>query len=182
MVPVGGTRPVPIDVRVIAATNSNLAEAVKKGSFRADLYYRLNVLGLWIPPLRQRPRDIPLLAEHLLTKIGLLLKVPRKQFSSSAMEALVGYDWPGNVRELGNVIQRAYVFCDEPVIENRDLPEVVLEDRVKTDSIFPTLQNVTRRHVQEALVLSNGVRGRAAEILGIDRKTLWRLLRRYTLA
>ena len=180
VVPVGGTRSVQVDVRIIAASNSDLGHAVKQGTFRADLYYRLNVLGLWIPPLRQRPRDIPILAQHLLTKVADLLQIPRKHFSSNAMDVLMDYGWPGNVRELGNVIQRAYVFCDSPVIDVSDLPETLFEHE-ENDAGFVTLQKVTRRHVEEALEVSNGVRTRAAKILGIDRKTLWRMIHRYDL-
>ena len=181
VVPVGGTRSIPINVRVIAASNRNLAEAVEEESFRRDLYYRLNVLRLWIPPLRQRRCDIPLLAEHLLSQVSGALISPQKQFSPEAMEALIRYDWPGNVRELGNLIQRAYVLCDSPVIEVQDLPEELLEERVTSASGFPTLQEVRRRHLELALKLSNGVRTRAAEMLGIDRKTLWRMTHQYNL-
>ena len=181
VIPVGGTRSIPINVRVIAATNSNLAEAVEKGSFRADLYYRLNVLCLWIAPLRQRPCDIPLLAEHILGQVAVLLGVPRKELSPCAMEAMMDYDWPGNVRELGNVIQRAYVLCDYPVIERQDLPDVLLRPPLESGRTFATLRDVTRRHIEQALEVSNSVRTQAAKILGIDRKTLWRMIHRYDL-
>ena len=178
VIPVGGTRSVPIDIRVIAATNRNLAEAVEEGNFRADLYYRLNVLRLWIAPLRQRRCDIPLLAEHMLSQVAAALIAPRKQFSPESLQVLIHYDWPGNVRELGNVIQRAYVLCDGPTIDVQDLPEELLVERAKSGSTFPTLQEVSRRHVEQALELSNGVRTQAAEMLGIDRKTLWRMIHR----
>ncbi len=181
VVPVGGTRSVPIDVRIIAATNRDLADAVAEGSFRRDLYYRLNVMCLWIAPLRQRPCDIPLLADHMLSQVAVLLRVPRKQLSSCAKEVLMGYHWPGNVRELGNVIQRAYVLCDDPLIEVQDLPEALLEQRVKSDSTFGTLQEVTRQHVEAALELSEGVRSQAAQMLGIGRTTLWRMMHRYNM-
>lgn len=181
VVPVGGTQGIPVDVRVIAATNKDLGQAVKQGTFRADLYYRLNVLSLWIAPLRQRSCDVPLLVEHLLTKVADLLQIPRKQVSSNAMDVLMDYDWPGNIRELGNVIQRAYVFCDAPIIDVLDIPAGLREHRNKPDNNFATLQKLTRSHVQEALSVSNGVRTQAAEILGIDRKTLWRMIRRYEL-
>ncbi len=178
VVPVGGTQSLPINVRVIAATNRNLAEAVKEGTFRRDLYYRLNVLRLWILPLRQRRIDIPLLAEHMLRRIALALQVPAKQFSLPAMEVLEGYDWPGNIRELINVIRRAYVLCKNPVIEVQDLPEVLLEESLERDDIFPPLQEAVRRHVEQALELSNGVQTRAAQMLGIHRTTLTRMLHR----
>lgn len=182
MVPVGGTQPVPIDVRVIAATNCKLSEAIKQGRFRMDLYYRLNVLRLWILPLRQRRIDIPPLAEHMLRRIALALQVPAKQFSASAMEVLKSYDWPGNTRELINVIRRAYVLCKNPVIDIQDLPEVLLEESVEPDGIFPPLQEAVRRHVEQALKMSNGVQSRAAQMLGIHRTTLTRMLQRRGLA
>ena len=182
VVPVGGTKAVPVDLRVIAATNRNLGRAVEEGSFREDLYYRLNVLCLWVAPLRQRRVDIPLLAEHLLGDIAATLQVPVKRFSDEAMAVLMSYDWPGNARELGNVIQRAYVLGDSAMIEVKDLPVELLEAGKEGPGDFPTLQEATRLHVKEALELSNGVRGRAAEMLGIDRKTLWRMAQRYSLA
>jgi len=179
VVPVGGTRPVPIDVRVIAATNRDLAAAVADGSFRRDLYYRLNVVRLSIDPLRKRREDIPLLVEHMLQKISSILGVAVKDLSPEAMNVLVGYDWPGNVRELGNVIQRAYVLGLGPVIEVEDLSEALLDDAHQADGAFSTLDELIRSHIGEALERSGGVRIRAAEMLGVNRKHLWRMMRRH---
>jgi len=180
VVPVGDTKGVPIDVRVISATHRCLAQAVRDGSFRRDLYYRLNVVCLSIPPLRQRPGDIPLLAEHMVRRIASVLEMPVKTISAEAMAAMVQYDWPGNVRELGNVIQRAYVLGQEPRIEVEDLPPDILggpgSEPVRR---FPTLREAVGRHIEEALTLSNGVRSRAAEMLAIDRKTLRRMIARH---
>jgi DNA-binding NtrC family response regulator len=181
VVPVGGTRPVPLDVRVIAATHRNLAQAMTEGSFRVDLYYRLNVVCLTLDPLRQRREDIPVLAEHLLDRIGEALRVPRKCISPAAMEALQACRWPGNVRELANVIQRAYVLALGPTIEPQDLPAEILGRGDDRPTAFPTLREATRQHVELALELSNGSRSQAAQMLGVDRKTLWRLVRRYKL-
>ena len=174
--------PVPINVRVIAATNRDLADAVKEGSFRRDLYYRLNVLRLWIPPLRQRRTDIPLLAEYMLKRIALALHVPAKQFSASAMDVLEHCGWPGNIRELINVVHRAYVLCRNPVVDVQDLPESIFEESAESDDRFPLLQEVVLGHVQQALQLSGGVRTEAARMLGIHRTTLGRMTQRYALA
>lgn len=184
VIPVGGTRTVPIDIRFIAATHQDLSRAVQEGSFRADLYYRLNVVRLHIPPLRQRRCDIPLLADHFLDQISNLLKIPPKTFSPAALDRLMNYDWPGNIRELGNVIQRSYVLCDRPVIELDDLSnELRSPDQPnQVGREFPTLAEATRRHVIQALEMSDGVRTRAAQLLGIDRKTLWRMSHRFDLS
>jgi len=182
VVPVGETRGIPIDVRVISATHCCLAQAVRGGSFRRDLYYRLNVVCLSIPPLRERPGDIPLLAEHMVKRIAAVLEMPVKTISPDAMAAMVQYDWPGNVRELGNVIQRAYVLGQGPRIEVEDLPPDILgEPDGELVRRFPTLREALGRHIEEALTLSNGVRNRAAEMLAVDRKTLRRMIARHRL-
>ena len=181
VVPVGATQAVPIDVRVIAATNRNLAKEVDAGTFRQDLYYRLNVVCLDIPPLRQRRQDIPLLVDCLVTETAEILSVPVKSVSPAALEIMINYDWPGNVRQLGNVIQRAYVLGHGPAIQPSDLPESLLlkQIRPKRSGGFMSLHEATRCHVQQALELSGGVRSRAAKILEIDRKSLWRMMQRY---
>jgi two-component system, NtrC family, response regulator HydG len=181
VVPVGGTKPVTLDIRVVAATHRNLARAVAEGTFRTDLYYRLNVVCLMLPPLRERAEDIRLLALHLLEQIGAALGVARKRLSPAAIDVLMAHSWPGNVRELANVIQRAYVLSRGPMIEPSDLPDEVHACADEEDMAFPTLREATGRHVEQALQLCGGSRSRAAEMLGIDRKTLWRLVRRYKL-
>jgi DNA-binding NtrC family response regulator len=182
VVPVGGTEPVAIDVRVIAATNCDLAEAVRKGHFRRDLYYRLNVIRLWIPPLRERRCDIPELASHMLGEMADVLKMPAKEFSPAAVEVLMRHDWPGNVRELGNIVQRAYVLGG-PIIRVEDLPEELRgngrEHGPAPGNTFPTLKQAARAHVEQALALAGGVRTLAARMLGVDRKSLYRMMRRY---
>ena len=181
VVPVGGTKPIPIDVRVISATHQNLRQAVREGRFRQDLYFRLKVVRLSIPPLRDRRSDIPLLAGHMLRRIAELLEVPPKGLSAAATDVLVRYDWPGNVRELGNAIQHAYVFCRNETIGPQDLPPELLDIAVKSSPTFPTLQEAVGRHVEKALELSGGVCTRAAQILAVDRKTLRRMRQRYNL-
>lgn len=182
--PVGSTVTIPVNVRVIAATHQDLAQAVRDGSFREDLFYRLNVVCLCIPPLRQRKDDIPLLAEHLLQRVGALLELPLRTFSPQAMDVLVQYDWPGNIRQLSNVIQRAYVLGSGRTIEVEDLPHELLvspEGTSRKDG-FPPLQEAIRGHVQQALRMTNGTRTQAARLLGIDRKSLWRMMRRHGIA
>lgn len=180
--PVGGTRAIPVDLRVIAATHRDLVKAVREGAFRLDLYYRLNVVCLDIPPLRQRPEDIPALAEHFLHQVARALCVPVRRLAGAALRAMMRYAWPGNVRQLANVIQRAYVMGDGPIIGLADLP-AELQDAARAapgaGQDFPTLQQVIREHVTRALQQSQGVRSRAARMLGIDRKSLWRMARRW---
>ena len=182
VVPVGGTEGEPIDVRVIAATNKDLAQAVRQGAFRRDLYYRLNVVRLHIEPLRQRPDDIPGLVEHMLRRVADALSVPAKRVSPAAMAVMMAHDWPGNVRELGNVIQRAYVLGGGPVIETEDLPdEVFAHVMERPRNALPSLDETVRNHITLALGASGGVRTQAAAMLGIGRKSLWRLMRRHDL-
>jgi len=180
VVPVGGTRTVPIDVRVIAATNRDLAKAVEADTFRCDLYYRLNVVCLSVEPLRNRRQDIPLLARHMLGRVAMLLGMRAKRVSPDAMAAMCRHDWPGNARELGNVIQRAYVLGTGDTIELADLPDVVLTRTPRrVENLFPPLSDAIRDHVRQALEYSDGVRTEAAKALGISRKTLWRMMHRF---
>jgi DNA-binding NtrC family response regulator len=178
--PVGTNEPVAVDVRVVAATNRDLEQAVKDGSFRADLYYRLDVVSIRIPPLRERREDIPLLAEHFAHKHG---RAAGATLSPAARDLLVAYGWPGNVRELENVIARALAMNPSGVILPEDLPEALrgatrvppgapglaVDDR-------PTLAELERRYAAQVLKETGGNKTRAAEVLGIDRKTLYRLL------
>ena len=179
VIPVGGTKPIGIDVRVIAATHHDLGRAVELGRFRQDLYYRLNVVQLTIPPLRRRPGDIPLLARHMLKTMASVVKMPVKTISTEAMGLLMRHDWPGNVRELGNVIQHAYALGHGTVIRPEDLPEAVLVGQAGTAPAFRTIRQVVRDQVSSALTASGGVRSQAAKMLGIDRTSLWRMMRRY---
>jgi two-component system response regulator GlrR len=182
VVPVGATKPVPINVRVLSATHRDLAEAVRNNVFRQDLYYRLSVVTLKVPPLRERRADIPVLARHMLGRIAAALEVAPKTISHDAIPLMVRYDWPGNVRQLGNVIQRAYVLGDGPVIDVADLPPEIRGDGRSPHHQFPTLREAMGRHVARALELSGGVRSRAARMLEIDRKTLRRMMARQHLS
>ncbi len=181
VVPVGATRPVDIDVRVIAATNRDLEEEMRRGSFRSDLYYRLNVISLHMPPLRERRDDIPLLAgyfaETLADGEGL-------QIGDRAMDRLKDYDWPGNVRELENALERAAVLARDEPIAVEHLPERVVDpppERLASDRSppNPTLEIIERAYVLWVLDAEEGNKARAAEVLGIDPSTLYRKLNRY---
>jgi len=169
---VGSERARQVDVRILAATNKDLSTLVKKGGFREDLFYRLHVLTLAVPPLRERGNDILLLARHFTGKFGEELgKVPAL-FSDAALEVLRNYDWPGNVRELENVVQRLVVMTDEEVIEVPDLPSLMRFSVLRGRGFDRTLAEVEAEYIRNVLTCVHGNKTRAAEILGIDRKTL----------
>jgi DNA-binding NtrC family response regulator len=177
---VGTNEPIAVDVRVVAASNKDLAVAVKDGKFREDLFYRLNVVTIRIPPLRDRREDIPLLAEHFAAKHG---RGEGAAISPAARDLLVAHDWPGNVRELENVVARALALNPSGVILPEDLPDHVRGVRVAVASTGgivaqdrPTLDELDRRYAAQILQETGGNKTRAAEVLGIDRKTLYRLL------
>jgi len=177
---VGGTADIKVDVRVIAATNQALETMMKEKSFREDLYYRLNVFSLAIPPLRDRREDIPLLAEYF---IGNSAIAPKRhvRVSAAAMQVLTRYLWPGNVRELENVIERALILCDAGLIEPEHLPlGVRLEPsfrHVEDDGQLVTLEEVERRYIRRVLEECKGHRHKAATILGISERNLYRKLK-----
>jgi two-component system response regulator HydG len=184
VVPVGATEPVPIDVRIIAATNRDLEDEVRRGSFRSDLYYRLNVISLHLPPLRERVADIPLLAEHFLQALSERDGERRFSLSDAALELLKRYDWPGNTRELENALERAAVLTRGEVIEVDALPARVVEDRPmplvdERPAENPTLEIIERAYILWVLQSEGGNKARAAEVLGIDPSTLYRKLNRY---
>jgi transcriptional regulator with PAS, ATPase and Fis domain len=171
----GGTRPVRVNVRVIAATNRNLHEAVECGQFRADLYYRLNVFDIHIPPLRERRDDILLLAASFLRE----LCDATTELTPSAMESLCRHDWPGNVRELRNVLERAAIVCDGPFIDAEHLSLSVREDVPALSST--DLGVLERRAIEQALRETGGNKVRAAKQLGITRTQLYGRLKKYGL-
>jgi Nif-specific regulatory protein len=177
---VGGTHPVTVHVRVIAATNRDLEEAVREGEFREDLYYRLNVIKIVLPPLRQRREDIPLMARYFMNRFNRTMGRDIKRVSPEAMARLVNYDWPGNVRQLENVMERAVVLARGSDINLSDLPAEVslLEGGLGEDL---TLEGVEKSHILKVLTLMEGNRKKAAEVLGINTATLWRKLKKYGL-
>ena len=193
MRPVGSDHEIQVDVRIIAATNRNLTEAVSDGSFREDLFYRLETFGLQVPPLRARGDDVQRLAEFFLTRFNTRQNQQIKGFSDDALAALQSYPFPGNVRELQNAVERAATFCDTPLIEVRHLPQRVCEQptgpRNTTDlpatpmlpshsepDGMPPLETVQRNYIHQVLHATGGNKRRAAEILGITRRTLYRWL------
>jgi transcriptional regulator with GAF, ATPase, and Fis domain len=177
---VGGTRPIPIDIRIVAATNKDLEEAVKVGLFRLDLFYRLNVLALTMPALRDRREDVPLLANYFLTRYCTKFNLKAKVISPAAVACLVNYDWPGNVRELENAIERALVLSTSDVILPEDLPESLLE-RDFPDALnakyHTAIKNLKRQLILNALEESKGSYTDAARILGVHANYLHRLIR-----
>ena len=180
--PVGATRPVKIDVRVVAATNVDLARAVEAGRFRQDLYYRLSVVVIRLPPLRDRRPDIPLLIEAFLTNACARARRDRR-LSTAAADVLRNHAWPGNVRELENTIERLVLFSPGTVIDVEDLPPGVaggvasLEEQLFAG--LPPLEEVERRYLLHVLTAMDGNRTKAAEVLGIDRRTLYRMADRF---
>jgi len=179
---VGSSQIVKVDVRIIAATNRDLQKTVKAGTFREDLFYRLSVVPITLPPLRQRRDDIPLLANHFLSKYNKKRGKNIKAISARAMKALVEYDWPGNVRELENAIERAVVLTEDDMIKPSDLLYYGLTAQAPSKSDAGQAQrliDVEKEHIARTLKMFNGHRGKTAESLGIDRKTLRVKLKRY---
>ena len=178
---VGGTRPVKCDVRVLAATNRDVTEAVKNGSFREDLYFRLNVVNLRIPPLAQRKGDIPLLAQHFLLKYASRMKKPVTRISSEVLALLMDYPFPGNVRELENLIERGTAMAQGDVIEATHLPETIRKaggySLRKIEGRLPTLEEQEQTYISRVLEEVKGNQTVAAQILGINRASLWRKLK-----
>jgi two-component system response regulator HydG len=171
-------------VRLLAATNRDLEEEIKRGAFRSDLFYRLNVIALHLPPLRDRRDDIPMLVEWFLHRTAEARSEPPKQLSPAAVEALQSFNWPGNVRELENALERAVILTAGPIIDVSVLPERITErraeplvsDRMRTN---PTLEAIERAYILWVLNSEGGNKTRAADILGIDPSTLYRKLSRF---
>jgi two-component system response regulator HydG len=169
---VGATRSRKVDVRIIAATNKDLASLVSKGVFREDLFFRLNVLTIAMPPLRERGDDILLLAHHFAAKFAEEFGKPTPRFSDNALQVLRNYHWPGNVRELENVVQRLVIMTDGDLIEVSDLPSLMRFTALRETGLNRTLAEVEGEYIRNVLASVNGNKTRAADILGIDRKTL----------
>ncbi len=173
-----------MDVRLIAATNRDLEEEIRGGRFRSDLYYRLNVIAIHLPPLRSRRDDIPLLAEGFLRRMAAERGGDPKTISSDALDAILAYDWPGNVRELENALERATTLTKGPEIEAAALPARVTERRAEPlvaerVHVNPTLDVIEHAYIMWVLESEAGNKTRAAEVLGIDPSTLYRKLSRY---
>jgi PAS domain S-box-containing protein len=180
-VPLGSTHSVSVDVRVISATNRDLERLVKEGRFRQDLYYRLNVIKLEIPSLRERPEDIPPLVEHFLRKLNERHNNKIYEISGKAMDILLHYSFPGNVRELENILEHAYILCKGTTITDVNLPSYLLgieHELKKIDLRGNVMNDVTNKAILRMLNKHNWNRSKAAEELGIHRTTLWRKLRK----
>jgi DNA-binding NtrC family response regulator len=183
---VGGTRAQSVDVRVIAATNRDLRALIAAGRFREDLFYRLNVITVAIPPLRERAGDVTELARHFLQKYGRRRSCAARDFTPEALAALAAYRWPGNVRELENVVERAVILCDGDLIGPEDLavpsPVVAAPSPGASAGAGPVaLEEIEREHILRVLGEAGGNQSRASQLLGIDRKTLYLKLRKYGL-
>ena len=180
---IGSSKAIKVDVRILAATNEDLADGVRKGKFREDLFYRLSVVPIRLPPLRERKEDIPLLVEHFLQKYNKRTKRNITGISSSALKALKEYDWPGNIRELENTIERAVVLSRGDGIELEDLMYHGISGRATALGSAPgklqTLESVEKDYIRAVLRAHHGNRTQTAEVLGIDRKTLWARIKKY---
>ncbi|MHB1225073.1 MAG: sigma-54-dependent transcriptional regulator [Gemmatimonadaceae bacterium] len=186
VIPVGGTEAVAIDTRLVAATNRDLEAEIRRGAFRSDLYYRLNVIAIHLPPLRERREDIALLAESFLTRAVEQRGHPPRALTADALAALQAYDWPGNVRELENALERAVILARGDTIDLASLPETLTARRAEPlvsakELPNPTLEVIERAYIAWVLQSSGGQKTRAAEVLGIDPSTLHRKLGRYGL-
>jgi two-component system response regulator FlrC len=181
--PIGGRKPIPVDVRIVATCNRELARLVKDGTFRQDLYYRLHVIPLKIPPLRERKDDIPLLVAHFKDKFSRLHHAPGLEISSQAMARLTGWSWPGNVRELENTIERAVLICDKTMIGPEHL---LIEERITATGdgdahalVGMTVKDIEKKLIGQTLKHVNDNRTHAAQMLGISIRTLRNKLREY---
>lgn len=181
---VGGTKPIELDIRIIAATNKNLKQAIQQGRFRDDLFYRLNVVGLHLPRLAERRDDIPLLISHFIEKFNLAFNKEVKRISPHAMELLMSYSFPGNVRELENIIQRGVALAESEELKVIDLPASLRELAMSgfDGEGLPTLDEMEKHHIIKVLKLTGYNKPQASAILGIPRTTLWRRMRKYDLA
>jgi len=183
--PVGGSQRIRMDVRIIAATNQNLMEAIAKRTFREDLFYRLSVVPIHLPPLRERKEDLPLLVQHFIQRYNRKRKKPIEGISPAAMELLMKHHWPGNVRELENTLERAMILEEREMITPKSLPWLFLSEPAEVCAAIAkkllSLEDVEKEHITFVLRHTAGHKSRAAKILGIDRKTLYQKVQKYQL-
>ena len=179
---VGDNNPIPVDVRIISATNKKLSELIDKGAFREDLFFRINVIPINVPPLRERISDIPILADSFFQRIKLKTGKEIKGISNEAMEYLLKYSWPGNVRELKSAFEYAFVTCHEPMIEPEHLPQNIFHSQSPTEPVDVANNDRDERvkkELLEALYRAGGNQSRAASILGVSRVTVWNRMNKY---
>ena len=182
--PVGSTKSCPVDVRVICATNRNLKQMIRDGTFRPDLYFRLNIITIEVPPLRDRGEDVLILANHFLEKQAQLSDVPVKKLNPETKQILMSYDWPGNVRELANVIEHAHITSKTDIIEPSNLPSDVLTGDIvmaMQQEEFPSFGQLQKQLVIRAMQKTNGQKMATAKLLEIDHRKLDRLVERFNL-
>jgi PAS domain S-box-containing protein len=181
---VGDNTPIRVDVRILAATHRDLERMIQEGSFREDLFYRLNVIPIHLPPLRERTEDIPLLVDHFVTRLRARTEKAIHGLTEPALEALMAYSWPGNIRELINVLEYAFVVCQEDLIDVAHLPPRICEGRMRGPASPPlphSGESLEKLRLIEALKKTGGRRGEAARLLGISRVTLWKWLKKHGL-
>ncbi len=178
---VGGTRLIPVNSRIIAATNRDLKKAIEEEKFREDLYYRLNVISLYLPPLRERKEDVPLLVEHFLERFNIEMGKNVEAVAESAMRILMDYNWPGNARELRNVIERAMVVTKGRMILEADLSLAQAPGAPMPDGRGKSLADMEKEHIRQVLIGNRWNIIRSAQVLGIDRVTLYNKIRKYEL-
>lgn len=182
---VGGTRPIPLDVRIISATSKDLKAAMQHGAIREDFFFRINIFNIHLPPLRERREDIPLLAYHILNRLNAKNQKNVKAISHKTLSILTHYAFPGNVRELENILERAVAVCRSDTIASADLPtdltELELQEYRRPETQLMTLEELEQDYIAHVLKLTDGVRTRTAEILGIDRASLWRKIKKFGL-
>jgi transcriptional regulator with PAS, ATPase and Fis domain len=179
---VGDSTPIPVDVRIISATNKNLTELVEQGRFRKDFYFRINVIPIHLPLLRERVEDIPFLAETFFRKMKLKSGKEIQGISKDAMETLMRYSWPGNVRELKSAFEYAFVTCQDAMIQPAHFPSTILQAGKRQRSVKPmniNMQEIEKRELIEALKKSRGNKSKAAEFLGVSRVTVWNRMKRF---
>jgi DNA-binding NtrC family response regulator len=176
----GGKQAIKVDIRIIAATNKNLEEMIAKEEFRDDLFYRLNVISIHVPPLRDRKEDIPILAEHFLEKFSLDTGKKVEGFSEQVMKMFMAYDWPGNIRQLENTVEHALVVANEPKISIKDLPPyVVAVKEAQPGEMYHSLADLEKRHIIAVLEKNRWNVKKSAQILGINRVTLYNKIKKY---
>ena len=179
---VGGNTSIKVDVRIVAATNQDLRLRVARGQFREDLFYRLRVMEIKLPPLRERREDIPLLVSHFIQKFNRRLGKQIKTVTEEALRSLTCHDWPGNVRELENMIERAFVLCHQSTITMDHLPEELLSgSRSPMGGAYPIAEDEEVSSILSALEKTAGNKSRAARLLGFSRKTIYRKIEKYNL-
>ncbi|MFC2155779.1 sigma-54 interaction domain-containing protein [Acidobacteriota bacterium] len=190
IIPLGATKAERVDVRILAATNKELAKEVEKRNFREDLYYRLNVVNIKIPPLKKRKSDIPLFIDYFINQFNIIQKKKLETVSPEALEILLNHKYPRNIRELRNIMEYVFIFCNEGQIRQKHLPEYLKATVMKSDEVVPSqnIPNVTaqsaaaeKERILAALSRAHWNKKRAAEILRIDRTTLWRKMKKYGL-